>query len=171
MTIRRIVPFGTPVLHARTRPVERFDDELRLLVADMYETMDDAPGAGLAANQVGVDLRVFVYDCGPDARGCLVNPVLERLDGGLQDGGEGCLSAPGLGYPTPRALNVRCSGFDEHGVARVVTASGYLARCFQHEVDHLDGVVYVQRLGGKARRRAERDVVGSAWYQRSTVDF
>ncbi|CCH29707.1 peptide deformylase [Actinosynnema sp. NPDC047251] len=161
-----IVLFGRPVLHAPTRPVEVFDDDLRRLVADLVETMAAAPGAGLAANQVGVDLRLFVYDCGPGRRGCLVNPVLERLPGGLQDGEEGCLSAPGLAYATPRALNVRCSGVDEHGVPQVVEATGYLARCFQHEVDHLDGTVYLERLGGKARRQAERDVANASWHGR-----
>ncbi|MEU4804878.1 peptide deformylase [Actinosynnema sp. NPDC023587] len=166
MTRLPIVLFGQAVLHAPTRPVTRFDADLRRLVADLLETMDAAPGAGLAANQVGVDLRLFVYDCGPAGRGCVVNPVLERLPGGLQDGGEGCLSAPGLSYPTPRALEVRCSGTDEHGVEREITASGYLARCFQHEVDHLDGVVYVERLGGKTRQRAERAVADAPWQGR-----
>ncbi|MBW4717097.1 peptide deformylase [Saccharothrix obliqua] len=161
-----IVLFGQPVLHTPTRPVERVDDGLRRLVEAMFETMDAAPGAGLAANQVGVDLRVFVYDCGPGARGCVVNPVLERLPGGLQDGEEGCLSAPGLAYPTPRAMHVRCTGLDLAGEELSITAEGYLARCFQHEVDHLDGKVYLERLGGRALRRARADVAASPWHGR-----
>ena len=159
-----IVLLGQPVLHTPTRPVTAFDDALRRLVEAMFATMAAAPGAGLAANQVGVDLRVFVYDCGPGLRGCVVNPVLERLPGGLQDGDEGCLSLPGLYYPTPRARYVRCTGQDVHGEDVEITAEGYLARAFQHEVDHLDGKVYLERLGGKARLRAERDVRAAGWH-------
>ncbi|GAA0245606.1 peptide deformylase [Saccharothrix mutabilis subsp. mutabilis] len=158
-----IVLFGQPVLHTPTRAVTEFDTALERLVDAMFTTMAAAPGAGLAANQVGVDLRVFVYDCGPEGKGCVVNPVLERLPGGLRDGEEGCLSIPGLSYPTPRARRVRCTGHNLDGSALDITAEGYLARAFQHEVDHLDGKVYLERLGGKARRRAEGDVETAPW--------
>ncbi|NUT90407.1 MAG: peptide deformylase [Saccharothrix sp.] len=161
---RPIVLLGQPVLHTPTRPVTSFGDDLRQLVDALFATMAAAPGAGLAANQVGVDLRVFVYDCGPQGRGCVVNPAVERLPGGLQDGEEGCLSLPGLAYPTPRARHVRCVGQDLDGTEIAVEAEGYLARCFQHEVDHLDGKLYVERLGGRSRRRADRDIRSATWH-------
>ncbi|MEJ2858715.1 MULTISPECIES: peptide deformylase [unclassified Saccharothrix] len=162
--MKPIVLLGQPVLHAPTRPVTEFDEDLRQLVEAMFATMAAAPGAGLAANQVGVDLRVFVYDCGPQGRGCVVNPEVERLPGGLQDGEEGCLSVPGLAYPTPRARRVRCTGQDLAGDEITIEAEGYLARCFQHEVDHLDGKLYLERLGGRTRRQAERDAASAPWH-------
>ncbi|MFI9815127.1 peptide deformylase [Saccharothrix variisporea] len=162
--MKPIVLLGQPVLHTPTRPVTEFDDDLRELVDAMFATMAAAPGAGLAANQVGVDLRVFVYDCGRQGRGCVVNPRVERLPGGLQDGEEGCLSVPGLAYPTPRAQHVRCTGQDPWGEEIAIEADGFLARCFQHELDHLDGKLYLERLGGKSRRRAERDVKSAPWH-------
>lgn len=161
-----LVLYGQPVLHAPTAAVTVFDDNLHRLIDAMFATMAAAPGVGLAANQVGIGLRVFVYDCGPEKRGHIVNPTVERLSGGLQpdDEEEGCLSLPGLAYPTPRAMNVRCTGVDLHGSPVSVEASGYLARCFQHEADHLDGMVYVERLGGRTRKQALRDVKSADWY-------
>ncbi len=159
-----IVLMGQPVLHARAQEVTVFDDALADLVRRMFASMAAAVGAGLAAPQVGVGLRVFVYDTGPDERGVVVNPLLERLEGGLQEGEEGCLSVPDLAYETPRAERVRVTGADERGRPVDVEAEGFLARCFQHEVDHLDGRLYLDRLGGRTRRQALRDARAAPWY-------
>lgn len=159
-----IVLYGQPVLHNTTRPVTVFDQGLHRLIEAMEATMAAAPGVGLSANQIGVDLRVFVYDCGPNARGHVVNPMVQRLPGGLQEDEEGCLSLPGLAYPTPRALRVRCTGQDRGGQPIAIEARGLLARCFQHEMDHLNGQVYVERLGGRVHRQAIRDIKASPWH-------
>ena len=174
MPVRPIRIIGDPVLHHPTRPVEVFDDELRVLVKDMFETMDAAEGAGLAANQVGVDLRLFVYDC-PDeqtrtrVRGVVVNPVLETSDlpgEALPDEDEdqeGCLSVPGEQYPTGRAEWARVTGVDQHGQPVSVEGRGFLARCLQHETDHLDGTLYVERLVGRWGRAARKQVRRNGW--------
>jgi peptide deformylase len=156
---------GQPVLHTRATEVTTFDAALEALVEAMFETMYAAPGVGLAAPQVGLGLRVFVFDCGgPVGPGVVVNPVCERVGTDLQDGGEGCLSVPGLDYPTPRALHARVTGFDQFGKPVEYEGSELLARCFQHETDHLDGYLYVDRLGGKVRKQAMKDVKECAWY-------
>lgn len=174
MVVRRIRIVGDPVLHTPTRPVEVFDDELRTLVADMFETMAAAEGVGLAANQVGVDLRVFVYDC-PDeerrerVRGVVVNPVLEtsELPGETMpdedEDQEGCLSVPAEQYPTGRAEWARVTGVDLDQQPVVVEGRGFLARCLQHETDHLDGHLYLERLVGKYGRWARKQVRRNGW--------
>lgn len=162
------------MLHRPTRPVEDFDASLRDLVQDMIETMAAAHGVGLAANQIGVDLRVFVFDC-PDeerqvmVRGVVVNPVLETSqrpdtmpDPEVDE--EGCLSVPGEQFPTGRADWARVTGVDVDGVTPVeVQGRGFLARCLQHEVDHLDGHVYLDRLIGRNRRDARRALRDRGW--------
>ncbi|RJK97198.1 peptide deformylase [Vallicoccus soli] len=155
---------GQPVLHAPAQEVTVFDDALADLVERMFASMKAAVGAGLAAPQIGVGLRVFVYDTGPGERGVVVNPSLERLEGGLQEGEEGCLSVPDLAYETPRAEHVRVTGVGVRGEPVAVEAEGFLARCFQHEVDHLDGRLYLERLGGRTRRRALKDARAAPWY-------
>lgn len=161
MTVLRIRMVGDPVLHRPTRPVERVDPELRTLVEDMFETMAAANGVGLAANQVGVDLRLFVYDC-PDDDGVrhvghLVNPVLE-LPGPagrrLIDDFEGCLSVPGAGMAVPRTDRAVARGHDKDGNPLVIEATGYFARCLQHEADHLQGHTYLDRLSRRDRKEA-----------------
>src|SRR5947209_20264326 len=158
MAIHPIRVVGDPVLSTPTRPVTDFDDELRTLVADMYETMAAANGAGLAANQIGVDLRVFVYDCADDEgerhRGVVVNPVLETSGRpetmpDPDDDWEGCLSVPGESFPTGRAAWAKVTGFDADGNPVEAEGTGFLARCFQHEADHLDGLLYLDRLVGR----------------------
>ncbi len=156
--MRPITIVGTPVLHTPCRPVEKFDDDLAALVDDMFESMYAAEGVGLAANQIGVDLRVFVYDC-PDAdevfqKGVVVNPTLELPPAEEQEfdvGGEGCLSVPGpraaLGRPNVATVH----GFDLHGEPITVVGTGVLARCFQHETDHLNGILYIDHLTPEAR--------------------
>ena len=158
-----IVITGQPVLHRPAVPVTVFDAALAELIEQMTASMKAAPGAGLAGPQVGVGLRLFTYDCGPGKRGHVVNPVLERLSTELEEEREGCLSVPGLRYPTPRAARVRVTGVDAGGAPVDVVGEGYLARCFLHEVDHLDGVLYVERLGGKVRKQALKDIRAASW--------
>jgi peptide deformylase len=157
VTTRPIRLLGDPVLRSPAAAVTAFDAALRDLVRDLFDTLDAAPGrAGLAAPQIGVPARVFVYGTN-QGRGHLVNPRVTARSG-AQTGDEGCLSVPGLAFPTPRALDVTVAGFDEHGAAVTVTGTGFLARALQHECDHLDGVLYVDTLTGDARRQALRAV-------------
>lgn len=147
---------GDPVLRTPAEPVTTFDRELRRLVADMIETVD-APGrAGLAAPQVGVGLRVFTYNVDGQL-GHLINPGIET-SGEPQTDDEGCLSVPGLWFPTARADRAVATGVDQHGEPLTIEGTGFLARCLQHEVDHLDGVLYLNRLSGEERKRALRAV-------------
>ncbi len=149
---------GDPVLRQPTDPVRSFDAGLRRLVDRMFEAMYAADGIGLAANQIGVGLRVFVMDC-EGVKAAVVNPALVGLsDEVVTDELEGCLSVPGRHYPAPRALRAGVVGVDEHGVTLELHGEEYVARCFQHEVDHLDGTVYLDRLQGKVRRQALRDL-------------
>ena len=173
MTIRPIVIHGDPVLHTPTAPVTEPVADLQELIADMYETMDRAHGVGLAANQIGIGKRLFVYNC-PDEdgtyhRGCVINPVLEtseipktmpRTDG---EDNEGCLSVPGESFPTGRAEWARVTGIDEHGDPVSIEGTGFLARCFQHEVGHLDGLVYTDTLIGRWRRQAKKMIKRNGW--------
>jgi peptide deformylase len=154
VTILRIRELGDPVLREKGRPVERFDASLKRLAEDMAETMYDAPGVGLAANQIGQALRFFVWDDQSeesDGWHAVANPQLEYL-GGEEEADEGCLSVPGLYFPTKRVLRVRLSGQDLDGIPFEQEADGWRARIFQHETDHIDGTVYVDRLEGDARK-------------------
>ncbi|GAA2429617.1 peptide deformylase [Actinomadura vinacea] len=162
--VRPITLVGTPVLHRPCRPVERFDDELALLVDDMFASMYAAEGVGLAANQIGVDLRVFVYDCQDEDdvphKGVVVNPTLEPPGPGerrLDDGDEGCLSVPGAQARLARPDRATCHGFDAAGNPVTVEGTGLLARCLQHETDHLEGRLYIDRLSGRARKNVLKD--------------
>jgi peptide deformylase len=173
VAVRPIRIIGDPVLHTPTGPVGSFDEELAALVADMFDTMAVAEGVGLAANQIGVPLRLFVYDCpdeerGERVRGVVVNPVLEtseRPEGmpDPDDDEEGCLSVPAEHFPTGRADWARVTGVDETGQPVEVEGRGFLARCLQHEVDHLDGVIYIDRLVGRNRRFALRTLKRNGW--------
>lgn len=172
MAIRSIRVIGDPVLHAATRAVTEFDADLRGLVDDLFDTMTAADGVGLAANQVGVDLRVFVYDCpdgdGTNQRGVVVNPSLETTERpetmpDPDDDWEGCLSVPDESFPTGRADWARVTGFDATGAVTAVEGAGLLARCLQHETDHLDGVTYLDRLVGRHRRNAKKMLRARGW--------
>lgn len=172
MTIRPIVIYGDPVLHTPTQPVTQPVEELAELIADMHETMDAAHGVGLAANQIGVPLRIFVYHC-PDGdemrRGTVINPVLETseipktmpADDGEDD--EGCLSVPGYSWPTGRADWAKVTGLDENGDEIEIEGTGFFARCLQHEVGHLDGYVYLDVLTGRYKREAKRAIKRNGW--------
>jgi peptide deformylase len=156
MAERSIRLFGDPVLRTSCDTVNAFDGALVSLVADLQETVA-APGrAGLAANQIGVSRRVFSYNVDGQI-GHLVNPVIEATEGEQEDD-EGCLSIPGLWYPLRRAQYAKVSGVDQSGQPVVIEGEGLLARCIQHEVDHLDGRLFVDRLSGSARRQAMRDL-------------
>jgi peptide deformylase len=160
--VRPVREVGDPVLRTACDPVEVFDDALRGLVDDMTASMEAADGVGLAANQIGVPRRVFVLDCEDGAgrrhAGHVVNPVLEILDDSVDEGLEGCLSVPGVHYVTRRATRAAVTGVDVHGAPVRLEGDGLLARCLQHEVDHLDGHLYLDRLDGDARRSAMRDL-------------
>jgi peptide deformylase len=151
--------FGDPVLKEVSAPVTRFDAELARFGADLLETLRDAHGAGLAAPQVGVLKRMFAYDIPPDEDtgehpfGVLVNPVITRREG-EQTSDEGCLSFPGLYYECTRAMAVTVAAQDVHGQRLELDGEGLLARCFQHEIDHLDGVLFLDRLSRSDRKRA-----------------
>jgi len=162
VAIRPIRLFGDPVLRTAAEPVVDFDKELRTLVADLTDTMLEAPGRGLAAPQVGVGLRVFTWYVDGEL-GHLVNPQL-TLSEQTQDGEEGCLSIPGLSIDCVRALDVVAHGFDMHGEPLVVEGSEMLARAIQHETDHLDGILFLDRLDREARREAMRIVRESEWF-------
>ena len=166
MTVQPIRLFGDPVLRTPAEPVVDFDKELRVLVKDLTETMVDAPGAGLAAPQIGVSLRVFTYDV-DDAMGHLVNPVIGVMSEEIQDGDEGCLSFPGMAFPTKRRERVVASGFNMYGDPVTIEGSAMLARCIQHEVDHLDGVLFVDRLDAETRKAAMRAIRGASWADRA----
>ena len=162
MAIRPIRLFGDPVLRTPAEPVLDFDKELRTLVADLTETMLDAPGRGLAAPQVGIGLRVFTWYVDGEL-GHLVNPQL-TLSEETQDGEEGCLSIPGLSIDCVRALDVVAHGFDMHGEPLVVEGSEMLARAIQHETDHLDGILFLDRLDRERRREAMRLIRAAEWF-------
>ncbi len=160
-TPRPISVMGAQVLASRCAEVTVFDDDLRTLVADMFASMYDAGGVGLAANQIGVGLRIFVIDC-PFVRGAeeaerlvghVVNPVLRILDETPSDGGEGCLSLPGPRAELPRAVLAEVTGVDVEGQPVRLEGPGLAARCLQHETDHLDGHLYVERLSRLEQRR------------------
>lgn len=154
MTSYRIRQIGDPVLRDSCREVEVFDDNLRTLAQDMTDAMYAAPGVGLAANQVGLSLRLFVYDAGDDTGpGVIANPVVTLL-GGEQNEEEGCLSISGVYRPTIRALHARVDGVDLAGAPMSIEAEGLLARIFQHETDHLNGTLYIDRLSDEDRRSA-----------------
>lgn len=159
--------FGDPVLHAPCAPVTSFDAGLARLVEDLFASMYAARGVGLAANQIGVPLRVFVYDCPDDEDrrhlGHVVNPRLVETGGATVTGPEGCLSLPGLEAGTRRHDHAVVTGRDRTGAPVTVRGSGFFARCLQHETDHLEGGVFTDRLTGLRRRRILRAVRRAPW--------
>jgi peptide deformylase len=163
LTVKQIRLFGDPILTTKAKPVVDFDKEIRTLVKDLTDTMLQAPGVGLAAPQLGVSLRVFTYLDDEDMPGHLINPVLDLSDE-LQDGEEGCLSVPGLSFDTKRAMSVVAKGMNMHGEPVVVEGSELLARCIQHETDHLDGIVFIDRLDKETRKIAMKAIRDSDWF-------
>lgn len=173
MTVHPIVIYGDPVLHNPTARAEEPYSQYTELIDDMFETMKVANGVGLAANQIGLSLRIFVYNCPDDEghwhRGYFINPELETSEvpktmpasDGSDD--EGCLSVPGEGFPTGRAHYAKVTGYDLEGNEISAEGEGFLARCFQHEVGHLDGFVYLDVLTGRYKRQAKRAVKANGW--------
>ncbi|MCG7524832.1 peptide deformylase [Streptomyces sp. OfavH-34-F] len=165
--VRTMSLLGDPVLHAACEPVTEFGPPLARLVEDMFATMYEARGVGLAANQIGVPSRVFVYDCPDDEDvrhlGHVVNPVLVAADGVTVRGPEGCLSLPGLEAGTPRFDHAVVEGVTVTGEPVRIDGTGFFARCLQHECDHLDGRVYTDRLTGLRRARVLRAARRAPW--------
>lgn len=162
MAIQPIRIFGDPVLRTPAAEVVDFDKELHKLIADLIDTMEDAPGLGLAAPQLGVSLRVFTYWV-DDELGHLVNPSL-KLSEDTELGEEGCLSLPGLSFETPRSRSVVAKGFNMYGDPVELLGSDLMARCVQHETDHLDGIIFIDRLGPEERKEAMKEIRASEWF-------
>ena len=155
MAILTIRTLGDPILRSKATPVTAFDDDLAQLASDMHETMRAAPGVGLAASQVGRLVRVFVYDSGDEGeRGTLVNPEIVWASEETEEAEEGCLSLPGTYYPVTRAIAVKVRAQELSGVPIEKEAEGFLARIFQHEIDHLDGILFIDRLAPELRKEA-----------------
>jgi peptide deformylase len=158
---------GDPVLRTECERVTSFDADLRRLIDDMFASMYAADGAGLAANQIGVSLQAFVYDCLDDKErrhvGHVINPVLVTADGEIVDDDEGCLSLPGLRFATPRYAHAIVEGVDMAGRPLRAEGTGYFARCLQHETDHLKGRLYVDTLKGDTRKQALRAIRSASW--------
>lgn len=164
-TARPVTVVGNPVLHKECRSVTEFDDGLASLIDDMFASQRAAEGVGLAANQIGVDLKVFVYDCMDDEGvrhvGAVCNPVLDEVPAErrvLDDSNEGCLSVPGAYAPLARPDYAVVRGFDAEGKPIAVEGSGYFARCLQHETDHLYGYLYIDRLSKRERKGVIRQM-------------
>ncbi|MFJ6819042.1 peptide deformylase [Streptomyces niveus] len=164
-TSRPITVVGNPVLHKECQDVTEFDDKLAALVDDMFASQRTAEGVGLAANQIGVDLKVFVYDCPDDDGvrhvGVVCNPVLDELppeERNLEDGNEGCLSVPTAYAELARPDYAVVRGQDAQGKPIKVRGTGYFARCLQHETDHLYGYLYIDRLSKRDRKDALRQM-------------
>ena len=154
MSIRPIRLFGDPVLRTPAEPVRDFDAELRRLVKDLTDTMLDAPGVGL---------RVFTYHVDDDEPGHLINPVLD-LSEQVEEDDEGCLSFPGLVYPVDRAYGVVAKGFNMYGDPVTIEGTELLARCIQHETDHLDGILFIDRMDAKQRKQAMKAIREAEWW-------
>ena len=163
MAIRPLRHFGDPVLRTPCKPVTEFNDSLKSLITDLMETVDDPGRAGLAAPQIGVSLRAFSYHIDGDI-GYVINPELVETSDETQDGPEGCLSVPGLAYPTVRAQWAKVRGVDWDNNPVEIEGEGLMARCLQHETDHLEGVVYIQRLDKETRKDAMREIRNANWF-------
>jgi peptide deformylase len=157
----RIRTFGDPALRQRARPIDRVTRLHRRLVSDMLETMRAAPGVGLAGPQVGVIERVVVWEV-DEEHGAIINPVLIDPSEEMLTAEEGCLSLPGLAYPVERHARITVEGIDQRGRPLHIEAEDYLARVFQHEIDHLDGVLFIDRLPEELRREARRKLTRQA---------
>ena len=163
MTERQIRLFGDPVLKTPSAPIDTIDAGARSLVEDLLDSVRPPGRAGVAASQIGVNLRAFSYNVDGEV-GYIINPVIAETRGELELVEEGCLSVPGLWYPTPRYPFVRVTGIDLDGNPVELSGSGLLAQALQHETDHLDGLLYLDRLGKEDRRAAMKEVRESSWF-------
>ncbi|WP_236789427.1 peptide deformylase [Amycolatopsis sp. GM8] len=165
MAMRELRYFGDPVLKTVCDPVTRFDKALRTLVTDLLDSVRPDGRAGLAAPQVGVSLRVFSYDV-EGLTGYVINPEIVELSEARHDIGEGCLSVPELWFPVDRAVHAVVRGVDVDNEPIVVEGKDVLAQCLQHETDHLDGMLYLDRLATDTKREALRQARGKDWFWR-----
>lgn len=163
MTVQPIRVFGDPVLRTRAAEVTDFDRELHTLVKDLTDSLVDQGGAGLAAPQIGVGLRVFVFHC-DGVEGHLVNPTWTVVGDEFQEAPEGCLSIPGLTWDCRRHEHVVAAGWNMHGEPVTVEGTKTLARCVQHETDHLDGILFIDRLDKKERKLAMKAIREAEWF-------
>jgi len=163
VSVQPIRLFGDPVLRTPATEVTTFDAELRKLVTDLADTMHEEGGVGLAAPQIGIGLRVFTYEVDGFA-GHLVNPTFDIVGEEEQLGPEGCLSIPGMTWDCRRYLHIVARGFDMHGEPVTIEGSELLARCVQHETDHLDGVLFVDRLDPETRKQAMAQIRDAQWF-------
>lgn len=163
MSVREIRLFGDPVLKTVSDPIEPGDARARALIADLLDTVKLPGRAGVAACQIGVNLRAFSYNV-DGTIGYLINPTIVELSGDIYDAGEGCLSVPGLWHDVERYPFARAVGVDLEGNSVEVSGTGVLAQALQHEVDHLDGLLYLDRLTPVRRREAMREVRESTWF-------
>ena len=163
MALRELRYFGDPVLKTVADPVTRFDKSLEALVQDLLDTVEPQGRAGLAAPQIGVGLRAFSYDVHGE-HGYVLNPEIVELSEETQDIDEGCLSVPELWFPTPRAAYAVVRGVDLRNEPVTVMGSGLMAQCLQHETDHLDGVLYLDRLAAERKRQAMRHARQKDWF-------
>ncbi|WP_404285559.1 peptide deformylase [Glutamicibacter arilaitensis] len=168
MAILGIRIIGDPVLRTPAQEVTEFGPEIQKLVDDMDQTMENVDGAGLAAPQVGVSLRVFTYQIGKE-RGHIINPVLELSEDFQPDEIEGCLSIPGISAPVPRRRHVVATGYDKFGKPVRIEGEGMLARCVQHETDHLDGILFLDRLAPAEKKAAWRTLRASDYEKTATA--
>jgi peptide deformylase len=163
MPVRPIRLFGDPVLRAVSAPIGEIDEGVRALVQDLIDTVELPGRAGVAAPQIGVGLRAFSYNIDGDI-GYILNPVLVEVSGEPEAIGEGCLSVPGLWHDAVRYPHARVVGIDLDGAEVVLEGDGLLAQALQHETDHLDGMLYLQRLAPEDRRTAMREIRESSWF-------
>lgn len=163
MAVRPIRLFGDPVLRAVAAPVGEIDDGVRALVQDLLDTVELPGRAGVAAPQIGVSVRAFSYNIDGDI-GYVLNPVLVEVSGDPEPTGEGCLSVPGLWHDALRYPHAKVVGIDLDGNEVVLEGDGLFAQALQHETDHLDGMLYLQRLDPQTRRVAMREVRESDWF-------
>lgn len=168
MAVHPVRLFGDPVLRTPADPVTSFDDRLARAVTDLMDTVRHEDGAGLAAPQIGLSIRVFVYTCG-GREGHLVNPRWEPVGDEKTHVNEGCLSIPGISEPTERFARVRAHGQDIDGNPVTFEAEGILARAVQHETDHLDGVLFLQRLTPDIRKAAMAQIRSSSWFGSAAI--
>ncbi len=172
MTIHPITICGEPVLHTRAQPVADFDAELRTLVEDMYATQEAAHGVGLAAPQIGIGLRIYTWSManedGVPSLGHVINPYVKASKPAVGEPdrdheSEGCLSVPGYSFPLRRGERAEVTGYDWDGKEIAFSATGWFARCMQHEYDHLNGFLYVDRLGDKWKKKARKAIKAEGW--------
>ncbi len=172
MTIHPITICGEPVLHTRAQPVTDFDAELRTLVEDMYATQEAAHGVGLAAPQIGIGLRIYTWSManedGVPSLGHVINPYVKASKPAVGEPdrdheSEGCLSVPGYSFPLRRGERAEVTGYDWDGKEIAFSATGWFARCMQHEYDHLNGFLYVDRLGDTWKKKARKAIKAEGW--------